>query len=112
MEYTGNDFYCDVALKGEIALEKEYESDHVLAFRHTRTRYPAHIVVIPKRHIASMLTLTKEDEPVFLEMITVIQSLAAKMVAEHGAARILTNLGEYQDSKHLHYHIIFGEQRS
>jgi len=29
MNYSGNDFYCDVAFKGEIALKKEFESEHV-----------------------------------------------------------------------------------
>ncbi len=110
MDYQGTDFYCDVALKGEVPLEKEYESDTVLAFRHTRKSFPEHVVVIPKKHIASLLTLTKEEEPILLEMISVIQTLAAKMTAEHGAARVLTNLGDYQDSKHLHFHIIHGEQ--
>ena len=32
----------------------------------------------------------------------------AQVVAEHGGARVLTNLGCYQDSKHLHFHINFG----
>jgi histidine triad (HIT) family protein len=31
------------------------------------------------------------------------------MVAEHGACRVITNLGEYQDSKHLHWHVAAGQ---
>jgi histidine triad (HIT) family protein len=34
------------------------------------------------------------------------------VIAEQGACRVLTNLGDYQDSKHLHWHIISGEPRS
>jgi histidine triad (HIT) family protein len=32
------------------------------------------------------------------------------VVAEHGACRVLTNLGRYQESKHLHFHVNSGEQ--
>lgn len=109
MNYSGNDFYCDVALKGEIPLKKEYESENVLAYHHTRPFWPVHIVVVPKKHISSFITLTKEDEPILLEIIEVLKTLATKVEKEHGAARILTNLGKYQDSKHLHLHISSGE---
>lgn len=108
--YKGDDFYCDVALKGEIELTKEYESDNVLAFRHTRKRFPVHSIVIPKKHISSLLTLTEEETPILLELIDVIKTTAAKVTEENGAARVLTNLGEYQDSKHLHFHITYGDQ--
>ena len=109
MNYTGNDFYCDIALKDKVPLKKEYESENVLAFHHTRPFWPVHIVVVPKKHISSFTTLTGEDMPILLEIIEVLKTLAAKVEKEHGAARILTNLGKYQDSKHLHLHISSGE---
>ena len=65
MDYHGADFYCDVALKGLVPIKKEYESDQVLAYWHTRPYWPVHIVVIPKRHISSFTALTAEDGPVF-----------------------------------------------
>ncbi len=110
MEYSGNDFYCDVALAGAVPLQKEYESDTVLAFHHTRPSFPVHIIVIPKRHISSLLTLGPDDEATLLEMIDVIKEVATKVEKQHGAARVLTNVGEYQDSKHLHFHVTSGEQ--
>ncbi len=109
MDYSGNDFYCDVALKGLVSLEKEYESQNVLAYKHTRPFWPVHIVVVPKKHIPSFTTLTAEDASILSEVIEVLKSIAARVEKEHGAARILTNLGEYQDSKHLHFHISSGE---
>ena len=106
--YTGTDFYCDVALKGLVPLRKEYESERVLTYHHTKPFWPVHIV-IPKKHISSFVTLSDDDTPILLEMIAVMKTLAAKVTADHGAARILTNLGRYQDSKHLHFHINSGE---
>lgn len=109
MEYTGSDFYCDVAIKGIIDLKKEYESEHVLAFHHTRPYWPTHLVVTPKRHINSFTALSEDDQAVLLELMDVIKQLASNIEKEQGAARILTNLGSYQDSKHLHFHIGSGQ---
>ena len=103
------DFYCEEALSGRTPIQKLVETEQVLAFYHTRPFWPVHIVVIPKKHISSLLTLEPEDEPIVLELLATIKQLAAQVVAEHGGARVLTNLGIYQDSKHLHFHINFGE---
>jgi histidine triad (HIT) family protein len=67
-----------------------------------------HIVVIPKRHIDSLLALTSEDGAILLEMVQVIQAVSQPIIDEHGAASVRTNMGKYQDSKHLHWHIHFG----
>ena len=105
-----SDFYCDEVLSGKTAVTKVTETANVLAFRHTRPSYPVHIVVIPKRHIASLIALTVEDDGLLLEMLGVIREIAARVVAEHGACRVITNLGEYQDSKHLHWHVYAGNE--
>lgn len=109
MQYAGTDFYCDIALKDLLSLVKEYESDQILAYHHTHPHWSTHIVVVPKKHIASFTTITAEDESVIRELFSVVQKIARKVETEQGAARILTNLGAYQDSKHLHFHISSGE---
>jgi histidine triad (HIT) family protein len=105
---VSNDFYCDEVLSGRTAVTRVRETENVLAYHHTRPFWPVHIVVIPKRHIDSLLALETTD-PVLAELISVIQQVAAQIVAEHGACRVLTNLGEYQESKHLHWHLCSGE---
>src|SRR5258705_11015519 len=99
------DFYCDEVLSGKTVVEKVRENENVLGFRHTRPFWETHIVVIPKKHISSLLTVEESDEALVLEIMEVIRSVAADVMAEKGAVRVLTNLGEYQDSKHLHFHI-------
>ena len=86
-----------------------HETDDVLAYHHTRPFWPVHIVVIPKRHISSLLTLEDSDASLLLKMIEVVQEVATQIVTEHGACRVLTNLGRYQDSKHLHWHVSSGD---
>ena len=103
------DFYCDEVLSGKTEVRKVHETVNVLAYHHTRPFWPVHIVVIPKRHIGSLLTLEESDSTLLLEMIEVVRRVADGVVAEHGACRVLTNLGKYQDSKHLHWHVSFGD---
>ena len=106
--YDGDDFYCDVALADVGALDVVEETDQVLAYHHTRPYRPVHVVVIPKRHVGSLTTLTADDEPLVRDLVAVVQRVAAQVESEHGAAAVLTNLGEYQDSKHLHVHVLSG----
>jgi histidine triad (HIT) family protein len=105
------DFYCDEVLSGRTPVRIVRETDNVLAYHHTRPFWTAHVVVIPKRHIASLLTLEASDELLLLELLTVVREVAREVLAEHGACRVLTNLGKYQDSKHLHWHVCAGESK-
>jgi histidine triad (HIT) family protein len=102
------DFYCDEILSGKTEVEIIFETDAVLAYRHTRPFWETHIVVIPKTHVGSLLTLN--DNLLLAELIDVVKKVAALVVNETGAARVLSNLGEYQESKHLHFHVNSGKQ--
>jgi histidine triad (HIT) family protein len=104
------DFYCDEVLSGKTVVETVIETPHVLAFYHTRPAYPVHIIVIPRQHIASLIELESQDAPLLLEMLDIIKRIALEIVEEHGACRVITNLGDHQESKHLHWHIISGER--
>jgi histidine triad (HIT) family protein len=103
-----SDFYCDEVLSGRTQVEIEYEDDAVLAFNHTRPAYKdAHLVVIPKVHVDDLVAAG----PVVLNhLLTVVQAQAGGVLARHGACRVITNLGRYQDSKHLHWHIVSGDR--
>lgn len=104
-----NDFYCDEVLSRRTPINRVTETANVLAYYHTRPYWPVHIVVIPKRHISSLLALEESDAPLLVELIQVIRAVAQQVVREQGACRVLTNLGSYQDSKHLHWHVSAGE---
>lgn len=51
------DFYCDQVLSGKTDVLKGIETKNVLAFHHTKPAYPPHIVVTPKMHIPSLITM-------------------------------------------------------
>lgn len=109
--YDGEDFYCDEVLSGKRNVIKLVETEHVLAFQHTKPFWTVHIVVIPKIHIPSLQSIEDpRHRDVVMEMIHVIQQIAKGVIGQHGAAAVVTNLGHYQDSKHLHWHVHFGPQ--
>ena len=104
------DFYCDEVLSGRLSVDVVAETPRVLAFRHTRPAYPVHIVVIPKQHIASLVDFAPGDDSLLLELIGVVRTVASQILNQYGACRVVTNLGGYQESKHLHWHVISGER--
>jgi len=104
-----DDFYCEEVLSGRTPVRVVKETDSVLAYHHTRPFWPEHIVVIPKKHVTSLLTIDNEERALLLELLDVVREVAENVVAKHGACRVLTNLGDYQDSKHLHWHVCFGD---
>lgn len=107
----GQDFYCEEVLSGKTQVEVVEETEGVLAYHHTRPFWPVHIVVIPKQHVPSLVDLGEAQESLLVELMDVVRRVANDVMREHGAARVLTNLGRYQDSKHLHFHVNSGAPR-
>src|SRR6187431_2006892 len=70
-----DDFYCDKVLSGRIEVNRVYETENVLAYHHTRPFWKTHIVVIPKRHISSLLALGREDDQLLAELFEVIRKV-------------------------------------
>lgn len=103
----GNDIYCDLIIPRSLPIKVVQETENILAYHHTRPHWPVHIVVTPKQHVDSLLTL--ESGEAARELLKVVQEVAAEVTREHGACRVITNLGEYQDSKHLHIHVSSGK---
>lgn len=106
--YDGDDFYCDVALPNIGELDVVHLDEQVLAYHHTRPYWETHLVVVPRNHVASFTNHTPEQRADLLAVLAVAQQVAADVEARHGAAAVLTNLGTYQDSKHLHVHVHSG----
>lgn len=101
--------FCKM-VQGEIAPDVVYETDSILAFRDINPRAPVHILVIPKKHIATLADLTDKDTLLMGEIMQ-----AAKKVAEmEGLAdtgyRTVFNCKKDagQDVYHIHLHLLGG----
>lgn len=108
---TKCDFYCEEVLSGKTPVEKLYESENVLAFYHTKPAYRTHIVIISKKHILDLASVNDEDLDILAEILKVARDLSKDFNKEDGI-RLITNMGKFQDSPHLHFHLICGEAKS
>jgi histidine triad (HIT) family protein len=110
MTDIGCAFYCGRILKGLGEVKVHWENERVFAFYHTKPLWEQHIVLLPKKHIESLLTLEEADNDLLLELVSAAKKIAAEFMESYGAARVYTNLGSYQSEKHLHWHIGAGAQ--
>lgn len=110
MDNVWEDFYCQEVLSGKTKVDIVTETDHSLAFYHTRPYYEVHIVVIPKKHILSFITVTEDENVIFQDLFHVIRKVASQLNEKHGACTVSTNIGDYQSNKHMHWHIHFGKR--
>jgi len=76
-DYAGSDFYCDIAIPHADELDVVYRDERVLAYRHARPFWLTHIVVVAKRHLASLTTLVIEDESDFRALFAAVHGLLA-----------------------------------
>ncbi|RMG34344.1 MAG: histidine triad nucleotide-binding protein [Gammaproteobacteria bacterium] len=103
--------FCKIAA-GEIPAEKVYEDDHVVGFRDLSPQAPVHVLIIPRRHIATLNDLTEADEALVGHM----HRIAARVAADEGLAergyRTLINCNAEggQTVFHLHLHLLGGRQ--
>lgn len=104
--------FCKIAA-GEIPSKKVYEDDSVLAFYDINPMAKVHILVIPKTHIDSVAEITEENAPLVAHIFTVIARIAREQSLTEGF-RVVSNCGPAagQSVKHLHFHILGGQQLS
>jgi len=99
--------FCQI-LEGNIPAKKVFEDDQVLAFYDINPKAKTHILIIPKKHIESGLTTTKEDELVLGHLFLVAKKIAQEQGIE--GYKLLMNVGEKggQVIFHVHLHLLAG----
>ena len=104
--------FCKIAAK-ELDAEVVWESDGALAFKDINPAAPTHVLVIPKKHIASASELGADDAALVLEMFEGMRRIASDAGLD-GGHRIVTNVGPDagQSVHHLHFHVLGGRSMS
>jgi histidine triad (HIT) family protein len=101
--------FCRI-IAGEIPSDRVHDDEQVIAIRDIAPRAPTHILLIPRRHIASAADLVEEDGPLLGRMFAVAADLArAEGIADAGY-RLVSNVGQWagQSVDHLHVHLMGG----
>lgn len=99
--------FCKIA-RGDIATKLLFEDEQVIAFADINPVSAVHILIVPKKHIESVLTITDDDGADLVAMY----GAAAKIVKDKGlnAFRVAINGGKLQHVGHLHMHLLAGSK--
>lgn len=103
--------FCRIAT-GEIPAKIVYEDEHVVAFRDINAQAPLHVVVIPRRHIATLNDLADDDAELVGRMTLAAKRVAAdEGIAENGYRTVMNcNADGGQTVFHIHLHLLGGRQ--
>lgn len=103
--------FCKI-VAGAIAADKVYEDKEVLAFRDINPQAPVHILIIPKRHIATVNELRSADAALIGGLYLTAKQVAADLgIAESGYRTLINcNKDGGQDVFHIHLHLLGGRR--
>ncbi len=85
------------------------ETETLMAFYHPKPSYPFHVLLMPKKAIASLKELDPNDSSFLTDLYSTVQSLVDEF--HLSAYRLIVNGGEYQDFPQLHFHLISDVKR-
>lgn len=108
------DTVFDQILTGALQADVVYEDEVVLAFRDISPVAPVHVLVIPKKKVASFAQLRSEDPAEVGSYITKVSEVASRLGLDNDGYRIIFNCGRngLQSVDYIHAHIIGGKELS
>jgi histidine triad (HIT) family protein len=103
--------FCRIAAR-EIGADVVHDDEEIFAFRDINPKAPIHVLVIPRRHIASAAELGENEGLLLGRMFAVMAQLARDDGIAADGYRIVTNVGANagQSVEHLHFHLLGGRR--
>ena len=103
--------FCKM-VEGEIPTNKVYEDDELLAFRDINPQAPTHILIIPKKHIATLNDTSADDQLLLGKIMLKARELATEEGLENDGYRVVLNCNSHggQSVYHIHLHLLGGRQ--
>lgn len=100
--------FCQI-VEGKLPTELLLETDNLVAFKDLNPQAPTHILVIPKKHIASLDYAAGSDRDLLGDLLLAVQRLAEREKLAAGY-RVVLNIGSQggQSVPHLHFHLLGG----
>ena len=101
--------FCKI-IERKIPASIVYEDDRVIAFNDINPQGPTHVLVVPKRHIASLNDLMPDDDAMMGEVVRRAAAIAKERGVSVGGFRTVfnTNADGGQTVFHIHLHLIGG----
>ncbi len=101
--------FCRI-IRRELPAEIVYEDERVLAFHDIRPAAPVHVLVVPKKHIATVNEVTADDIPGMGQLFFAAGEVAARLGLAERGYRLIVNVGRdgRQEIMHVHMHLMGG----
>lgn len=101
--------FCGI-IKGDIKGDIVYQDKSVVAFRDIGPKAPVHILIVPRKHIETLLDLEQEDKGLVGEIFYVAKQLARDQGIAKEGFRVVLNSGPGagQSVYHIHFHLLGG----
>lgn len=101
--------FCKIAA-GELDADIVFQDDEVVAFRDINPQAPTHLLIVPRRHIATLNDLTEPDAALVGRLGLVARDLAQKAGIAEDGYRVVMNCmeGAGQSVWHIHMHLLGG----
>jgi len=101
-----NCIFCKL-IDGSIPTKIVYQDEDVFVFNDINPKAEVHLLIIPKRHIESMLQLTDNDQALMGRMMLIANQLAIEHGLQKGyKTQINTGINGGQEVFHLHIHVV------
>jgi histidine triad (HIT) family protein len=103
--------FCGIA-DGKIKANLVYQDEALLAFKDIAPKAPVHILIIPRKHVVSVLDIEANDGGVIGRIFQVAGQLAREQGIADSGFRVVVNSGADagQSVSHLHYHLLGGRR--
>jgi len=105
--------FCKI-IAGEIPSDILYQDEEIIAFRDVNPQSPTHLIIVPRKHIPSLIHLSEVESSLMGNMVNIANQLAKREGVAESGYRLAINCGEQggQLVPHLHMHLLAGRQLS
>jgi len=101
--------FCKI-VAGKVPAARVYEDDQVIAFNDINPKAPMHVLVVPKRHVATLNDLSEADDALVGAMVRVAATVAKERGHDGAGFRTVFNCNAHagQTVFHIHLHVLGG----
>jgi histidine triad (HIT) family protein len=89
-----------------LPIDRLAETGTLIAFRHPQPAYSFHVLIVPKKEIASLEMLDPADSVFLADLYVTVQGLVKQFDLGVNGYRLIVNGGKFQDFPYLHFHLV------